>query len=207
MTLAVVAARRLEVRIVSRRRLRRPPRPLIDGIFRTAGATGPLSLGTITDHRLRPCASLVRDAGMAFTRAGLHNVRGVSRRRLSLRGSLLSHDTGVAAATTGGLGPWAIPSLGLRNDFFPRDDAVVVTAVAGLRARRIMARRSLSLRGSLLSNGTGVAAATAARLDRWAIRRFGLSRRGDFPSVATGVAIATAGRCGLRVVPARPLGR
>lgn len=205
MTLAVVAARRLDLRIVSRRRLGRPLRTLIVGIS-CAGATNLLTRGRIADHGLGPCASRARDAGMAFTRAGLHDRRVLCHRSLGLRAPVLSNGARVAVTTAGLLDRWAVPRLGLsRHGFFPSENAGLVMAAAGLRARRITSRRRLSLRAPLLSNGTGIA--TAARLDRWAIRSFSLSRRGAFPSAAAGVAIATAGRHGLRVVPARPLRR
>jgi hypothetical protein len=138
--------------------------------------------------------------------AGLRGLRITSRHRLSLRAPVLSNGARVAVVTAGLLDLWAIRSFGLsRHGVLPSDNAGLVLAAAGLRARRITSRRRLSLRAPLLSNGTGIA--TAARLDRWAIRSFSLSRRGVFPSAAAGVAIATAGRHGLRVVPARPLRR
>ena len=99
MTLAVAAACRLELRIVSRCRLRRPPRTLIAGILLATCATDLLGLGTIVDHGLGRCASLTRDAGMAFIRAGLHCLRVASRRSIGLWGPFLGAATGVAATT------------------------------------------------------------------------------------------------------------
>jgi hypothetical protein len=146
------------------------------------------------------------NTGLVMAAAGLRGLRITSRHRLSLRAPVLSNGARVAVVTAGLLDLWAIRSFGLsRHGVLPSDNAGLVLAAAGLRARRITSRRRLSLRAPLLSNGTGIA--TAARLDRWAIRSFSLSRRGVFPSAAAGVAIATAGRHGLRVVPARPLRR
>jgi hypothetical protein len=137
---------------------------------------------------------------------GLRAQRVTSRRRLSLGAPLLSSGTRVAVVTAGLFDRRAVPRLGLsRHGFLPSGNAGLVLAAAGLRGQRITSHRMLGLRAPVLSSGTGVAATTATRLDRWAIRSFGLSRRGVLPSDHAGLVLAAAGRRARRITSRRRL--